>query len=178
MKMFLIAAWLSLAAVGLALLFLYRTLSLRQHGEISLDQCLVLQPERYQVMERLFPETDFRFLSTQPGFSPQMGRRFRAERRRIFRVYLRNLRKDFGRMALAVQTLIVHAAEDRGDLAAALMRQRLLFVVRMIAIEARLLLHAVGVGMIDVGGMVEAAETMQVQIRLLLAAAQAAPAKA
>ncbi len=172
MNTFLIAALLSLAPVGLALLFLYRTLALRQHGEPVFDQCLVLPPERYRLMERLLHESDFRFLATQPGFSPQMGRRFR----RIFRGYLRNLRKDFGRMSLALRALIVHAAEDRGDLAAALMRQRLLFMLGMLAIEARLLLHAVGVRMVDVGDMVESFETMQVQIRLLLAPAQAARA--
>jgi hypothetical protein len=169
MNTFLIAALLSLAPVGLALLFLYRTLSLRQHGETDFDQCLVLPPERYRLMERLLHESDFRFLATQPGFSPQMGRRFRAQRRRIFRGYLRNLRKDFGRMSLALHALIVHAAEDRGDLAAAVTRQRLLFMLGMLAIEARLLLHAVGVRMVDVGDMVESFETMQVQIRLLLA---------
>ena len=176
MNIFLIAALLSLAPVGLALLFLYRTLSSRPDREISFDQCLVLPPERYRVMERLLSESDFRFLATQPGYSPQMGRRFRAQCRRIFRGYLRNLRKDFGRMSLAIQALIVHAAEDRGDLAAALMRQRLMFMLGMFAIEARLLLHAVGVGAVDVGDMVESFETMQVQIRLLLVPAQAARA--
>lgn len=127
-------------------------------------------------MERLLNEGDFRFLATQPGFSPQMGRRFRAQRRRIFRSYLRNLRMDFGRMSVAVQALILHAAEDRGDLAAALMRQRLMFTLGMLAIEARLLLHAVGVAAVDVGDMVESFETMQAQIRLLMIPAQSAQA--
>jgi hypothetical protein len=170
----LISALLSLVPIGLALLFLYRTLSLRQQGEISFDRCLALPPEKYRVMERLLHESDFRFLATQPGFSPQMGRRFRAQRRRIFRSYLRNLRKDFGVMSLAVQALILHAGEDRGDLAVALMRQRLVFMLGMLAIEARLLLHAVGVGAVDVGDMVESFQAMQAQIRVLLVPAQAA----
>ena len=121
-------------------------------------------------MERLLDERDFRFLASQPGLSPQMGRRFRAQRRCIFRVYLRNLRNDFGRMSLAVSGLMVHAAEDRGDLAAALIGQRTFFMLGMLAIEARLLLHAVGVGTIDVSGMVESFETIQLQIRLLVPA--------
>ena len=127
-------------------------------------------------MERLLNDSDFRFLATQPGFSPQLGRRFRTQRRRIFRSYLRNLRKDFGAMSLAVQALILHAGEDRGDLAAALMRQRLVFMLGMLAIEARLLLHAFGVGAVDVGDMVESFEAMQAQIRLLMVPAQAAQA--
>ena len=79
-------------------------------------------------------------------------------------------------MSLAVQALIVHAAEDRGDLAAALMRQRLLFMAGMLAIEARLLLHTFGVGAVDVRDMVASFETMQMQIRLLAVPAQAAQA--
>ena len=160
--------------IGLLLLFFYRTLSLRQQGDISFDQCL-FPPDKYRVMQRLLHESDFRFLATQPGFSPQIGRRFRAQRRRIFRSYLRNLRKDFGVMSLAVQALIVNADEDRGDLAAALMRQRFLFMLGMLAIEARLLLHAVGVGAVDAEDMVESFRAMQAQIRVLLVSAQAAP---
>jgi hypothetical protein len=174
MNLVLIAALLSLVPIGLLLLFLYRTLSVRQQGEISFDQCL-FPPEKYRVMGRLLHESDFRFLATQPGFSPQIGRRFRTQRRRIFRGYLRNLRKDFNSMSLAVQALIVHAGEDRGDLAVALMRQRLVFMLGMLAIEARLLLHAVGVGAVDVGDMVESFQAMQAQIRVLLVPAQAAP---
>jgi hypothetical protein len=125
-------------------------------------------------MERLLREDDFRFLAGQPGFSPKMGRRFRAGRRRVFRSYLRHLRKDFQRMSLAAQALIIHAAEDRRDLAATLIRVRLLFAVGMLAIETRLLLHTVGVGTVEVSGLVESFETMQGEIRLLLATPQAA----
>jgi len=175
MNIFLTGALLSLAPIGLLFLFLYRTLSLRRQGKISFDKCL-LPPEKYRVMERLLHESDFRFLAAQPGFSPQMGRRFRTQRRRIFRSYLRNLRKDFGVMSLAVQDLIVHSGEDRGDLATALMRQRLVFMLGMLAIEVRLVLHAVGWGAVDVGDMIESFQAMQAQIRLLLVPAEGAPA--
>ena len=77
-------------------------------------------------------------------------------------------------MSLAVQAIILHAAEDRRDLAAAIIRSRLLFAVGMVAIETRLLLHMVGVGTVDVSRVVESFETMQAEIRLLLAAPQAA----
>ena len=70
--------------------------------------------------------------------------------------------------------LIVHSAQDRGDLAAKLMRQRLLFGLGMAAVEARLLLHAVGVGTVDVRGLVGSLEAMQEQIRLMLATPQTA----
>jgi hypothetical protein len=163
-----LAALLALAPIGLALVYLFRTLSSRTNPEAALDQSLVLSLDKYRPMERLLLEDDFRFLASQSGFSAQLGRRFRSQRRRIFRGYLTNLKRDFGRVSVALQTLIVHSAEDRGELASALIRQRLMFALGMLAIEGRLLLHAAGVGTVDVRGLVESLETMQGQIQLLL----------
>ena len=176
MNIIVIAALLVLALVGLVLVFLYRVLASRPSANLAVDQCLALSLEKYRPMERLLLEDDFRFLASQPGFSPQLGRRLRADRRRIFRGYLRNLKRDFSRVSLALQTLILHSVEDQGDLAASLTRQRLMFAVGMLAVEGRLLLHAAGVGKVDVRGLIESLETMQGQIRLLLAPPQTAPA--
>jgi hypothetical protein len=174
MSVFLIVATLALVPVAAALVFLFRALSLPQRAQVSLEECLTPAPGKYRPMERLLRENDLEFLSAQRGYTPELGRRFRAGRRRVFRAYLRTLRADFGRVALMLQTLIVHSAEDRGDLAAGLVRQRLLFAAGMLAIEARLLLHAFGVNAVnvDVRGMVESLEAMQVQMRQLLAPPQ------
>ena len=131
-------------------------------------------------MERLLLADDFQFLASQPGYSAKLGNRFRTERRRVFRAYLRNLQRDFTRLSLTFQTLIVHSAEDRGDLAAGLVRQRLLFAFTMLAIEGRLLLHAAGVNSVtvDVAGMVESLETLQGQMRMLLTPPEGAMAAA
>src|SRR5262245_16680081 len=135
MNNLVVAALLSLAPVALALVFLYRKLSSQPDFEVAVDQCLVLSLEKYRPMERLLQEDDFRFLAAQPGFSPQLGRRFRTERRKIFRGYLRNLRRDFRRLSAAFRILIVHSVEDRGDLAASLMRMRVMFGLGMLAVE-------------------------------------------
>jgi hypothetical protein len=176
MNIFVIAAVLSLGPIAVALVFLYRKLSSQPDSEVALDQCLVLSLEKYRPMERLLQEQDFRFLAAQPGFSPRLGRRFRTERRRIFRGYLRNLRKDFGRVSLAFRVLIVHSVEDRGDLAQSLMRLRVMFVLGMLAVEGRLLLHAAGLGTVNVGGLVESLETMHAQMRMVLIPPQATTA--
>src|SRR5882672_9338967 len=176
MNILVVAALLSLAPFALALVFLYRKLSSQPDSEVAVDQCLVLSIEKYRPMERLLQEDDFRFLAAQPGFSPQLGRRFRTERRKVFGGYLRNLRKDFGRLSMALRVLIVHSVEDRGDLAASLMRLRLTFALGMLAVEGRLLLHAAGVGVVNVRGLVESLETMQAQIQILLTPPQAAMA--
>ena len=176
-NIFLTVALLALAPIGLAVILLYRTLASRHNGETPMDQSLVLEPGKYRPMERLLQEEDFLFLSTQPGFSTRLGRRFRTERRRVFRAYLRSLKIDFGRVSKACQMLVIHAAEDRGDLARSIIRQRFLFGLGIFAIEARLLLHAAGVGTVDVRGLVESLETMQCQIQALLTPPQAAMAR-
>ena len=178
MNLSLSIALLALAPVGLALVFLYKVLLSRHNSQTSVDQCLVLSLEKYRPMERLLREEDFRFLSAQPGFSAQLGRRFRAQRRQVFRGYLRSLRKDFGSLFRACQMLMVHAAEDRGDLAKILVRQRLMFAMGMLAVEGRLLLHVAGIGAVDVRELVGCLEAMQTQIRLTLAPLQTATALA
>jgi hypothetical protein len=168
MNIYVIAALLALGPIAVALMFLHRTLASQPDLSASMDELVVPSPAKYRPMERLLQEDDFRFLAGQPGFTPQLGRRLRTERRRIFRGYLRNLRNDFARAAAACQLLIVHSAEDRGDLAAGLMRQKLAFGVGMLAVEGRLMLHAAGAGPVDVRGLVESLETMQSQMRVLL----------
>src|SRR5438034_7659684 len=153
MNNLVVVALLSLAPVALALVFLYRKLSSQPDSGVAVDQCLVLSLEKYRPMERLLQEDDFRFLAAQPGFSPQLGRRFRTERRRIFRGYLRNLRKDFSRLSSAFRILIVHSVEDRGDLASSLVRLRVMFSLSMLALEGRLLLRTAGVGVVTVSGL-------------------------
>jgi len=175
-NIFMIVALLALAPLGLAFVVLYRTLASRQNAEVPMDQSLALAPGKYRPMERLLQEEDFRFLSSQPGFSARLGRRFRTERRRVFRAYLRSLSMDFSRVSQACQMLVIHAAEDRGDLAKGIMRQRLLFALGILAVEGRLLLHAAGVGTVDVHGLVESLEAMQAQIQMLLTPPQAAMA--
>jgi hypothetical protein len=177
MNIFVISALLALAPIGLAVVFLYRTLASRQNIDVPMDELLVLSPDKYRPMTRLLQEEDFRFLSSQPGFSPRLGRHFRTERRRIFRGYLRSLSKDFARVSLACQMLIIHASDDRGDLATSLIRKRLMFRFGMVAIQGRLLLHTAGVGTVDVRGLVESLETMQAQIQMLLTPPQAAMAR-
>jgi hypothetical protein len=180
MNTIVVVALLAFVPIGGALLFFFRTLSSRRNSDMSRSGSLVLSPGKYRPMERLLQQDDFRFLSTQPGYSPDMGRRFRVERRRIFRAYLRSLKRDFARISLALRTLILHSAEDRGDLAAAVVRQRLMFAAGMFAVEGRLLLHAAGVSSVevDVRGLVASLETMQDQMRALLSPPQTALAGA
>jgi hypothetical protein len=173
MNIYVVAAVLTLAPIGVALVLLYRTLASRKDFSDSIDQLLVPTTGKYRPMERLLGEEDFRFLAAQPGFSPKLGRRLRVERRQIFRGYLRSLSRDFQSISAACRMLVVHSAEDRAELASSLMRQQLMFNMGMLAVEGRLILHAAGIGTVDVHGLVESLETMQMQVRILLSPPQA-----
>ncbi len=177
MNLFIVVALVALVPVVAALVYVLRAIS-SQSADMPADGNLVLAPGKYRPMERLLRADDFEFLAAQPGYSAKLGRRFRSERRRIFRSYLKSLKFDFNSMSLAFQTLIVHSAEDRGDLAAGLIRQRLTFAFAMLAVEGRLALHAAGVNSVavDVSAMVQSLETMQDQMRMLLAPPQGAMA--
>ena len=54
--------------------------------------------ERYRPMGLLLDEGEFRFLAGLPGYSKDLGRRFRRERVRIFRGYFARLKRDFHRL--------------------------------------------------------------------------------
>ncbi len=172
MNIVLTAALLTLAPVGLALFFLSRAILARRESSFRMEEIPVLSPRKYRPMERLLREEDFQFLAAQPGYTPRLGRRFRSERRRLFRGYLRSLGKDFRQVTLACHSLLIHSADDRKDLASAILRQRLTFRLAMLGVEGRLLLHAAGVGTVDVSGLVESLETMQEQIRSMVSMPQ------
>lgn len=130
---------------------------------------------RYRPMERLLSEEDYEFLATQRGYDPSIGKRLRSERRRIFRGYLRSLKKDFGRLEAALRLFVVNAAEDRPDLAKALLKQRLAFTVGVLAVECRLILHGLGIGTVDVRTLLDSLDSMRTQIGQLALARQPSP---
>jgi hypothetical protein len=116
-------------------------------------------------MERLFVEEDYDFLAEQPGFHPGIYRKLQAERRRVFRHYLRCLRRDFDRLSAGAKVVLVHAAEDRPDLATTLFKQRCLFNYAMAVVQVRLVLQTMGIGRVDVQRLVSPLEAMRSQLR-------------
>jgi len=120
MNIFSIATLLSVVPIGLLLLFLYRTLSLRQQGEISLINAY-FRPKSTGLMGRLLDESDYP-LSRQParifaangpkvphpapGVFPQLPAQF--------------IERTSGVMSWLSRLSYCTRAEDRGDLAVAL----------------------------------------------------------
>jgi hypothetical protein len=130
-------------------------------AEILSQDCLAA---RYRPMFRLLDESDCGFIAS--GFPGNANlRRFRAERRSLFRVYLRNLGADHSRIVGAIRDLLVQSQLDRPDLAKALYRCQLMFALAMIMVEFKLQLHALGIGTVDVRSLVAAVEGLQLQLQ-------------
>lgn len=153
-----------------------RLVSARRFDSFSPEWLSRFSLAKYRPMERLLNEEDYVFLSSQRGFDPRISRRLRSERRKIFRHYLSCLRKDFSRLESALRLYMVCASEDKPALAKAVLRQRLVFTFAVTAVECRLLLHGLGIGAVDVRGVVAPLEAMRVQLGQLAMVRQAAAA--
>ena len=126
------------------------------------QECFI---ERYRPMFRLLDESDFAFIhSGVPGRS-QLLRHFRAERRSLFRVYLRDLGADHTRIVRAMHNLLVESNIDRPDLAKALYRCQFTFGLAMLSIEFSLFRYALGIGTVDVRSLFSAVEGLQLQLQ-------------
>ncbi|HOK47963.1 MAG TPA: hypothetical protein PLK67_18600, partial [Bryobacteraceae bacterium] len=110
--------------------------------------------------------------AAQPGFHPKISKKLQAERRRVFRHYLRCLRRDFDRLSTAAKMVMLSASQDRPDLAGLLLKQRLIFNYAMLMVELRLALQTIGIGRGDVRRLLSSLETMREQLRQLTQAVQ------
>ena len=72
----------------------------------------------YTPMQRLLSPPDAAFLASRRGMKPSTLRRFRSDRRKIFRRYLRCLAFDFAQISAALRVVMVHSDYSRSDLAA------------------------------------------------------------
>jgi len=151
--------------MGAVLIYLFwRLVNGPKSLPVSVDWISDLSPARYRPMERLLSGEDYRFLASQPGFDRKMLRRVASQRRKIFRAYLASLRNEFNQVAAALRLIMTYSAQDRPDLAGILYRQQLLFALGMLAVEGRLVLHACGLGTVDVRGLVGTMENIRLEL--------------
>ncbi len=127
-----------------------------------------LSAERYRPMLRLLDAEDLEFLRSQPGFTPRMANRLRAQRCQIFRGYLRCLSADFERVCAAVKVLMVQSRHDRPDLAGALIRSQAMFACAMLAVRCRVFLYRWGICSVDVRALVGIFDSMRLELRSLV----------
>ncbi len=114
--------------------------------------------DAYRQAEMLLSEDDFEFLKKQPGYAPEIGAHWKRERRRIFRMYLRELTTDFYRLHQMAREMVANAGAESAPLVGTLIRQQIAFSVALGILEGRLALHAMGIGRVDVRSLVDLVE--------------------
>ena len=173
MSLILFLGTLILVLLVPAFVFLFRKMvSREQCASFTMDWFDNFSVSRYKPMERLLEERDFEYLESCAGYTRRMGRKMRADRRKLFRSYAHSLDRDFTRVCTAIKLLMIHSHVDRPDLFALLFRTRASFLMGLLSVEVRLGLHACGLGTVDVRGIVDSLDTMRVQLRDLVQIAQ------
>ncbi len=127
---------------------------------------------RYEPMAHLLGDEDLEFLKAQPGFRPELGREFRRGRRRIFRLYLQELDRDFRRLHAHARAVVASLPAEHSAMVGVLLRGQVRFWYEMAVLEMRLTFHWAS-GSVDARGLVEAIGAMQAEINRLSAPAAA-----
>lgn len=125
--------------------------------------------ERYRPMLRILSEEDLGFVRGNRA----LMRKIRTRRREIFRGYLRCLTKDYARLLSGLRRTMVQSGVDRPDLAGAIAKNRFHFALALCRIEVHLQLHALGIGKVDVSGLVEALDALRGVVNIMTPAAGA-----
>jgi hypothetical protein len=132
----------------------------------TIDNGAEFSLERYRPMKRLLGDEDIVFLESQPGYRPAMGAQLKRERRRIFRLYLGDLKHDFHRLHAQARALAAGSGEASSDLVQLLLRQQLTFLRATTLLEMRLALSAVGIGAVDVRPLLAMVDGMRQDLAL------------
>jgi hypothetical protein len=164
--MLLIAMAIALVVVCFAGLF-WRLASRFDAQQCTADWLDSFSLEGYAPMERLMDRSDVAFLTSQPGYRPEIGKRLMSERRKIFRAYLRLLVRDFNQFIRIGKLMVVYSNRDQQEFALILRRQQLKFYGRVCALQLQLALYPLGWTSVDAHGLLAALGAMRMNVQQL-----------
>jgi hypothetical protein len=136
----------------------------RRKSRTRVEESVGFSIGRYLPMQRLLSDDDFTFLASQPGYQRKIGTQWKRERKRIFRLYLNELKADFHRLHADARLMAANADAESSELVAILMRQQIAFWRAIASLEVRLALRAAGIGRIDVAPLLEMLESMRLDL--------------
>jgi len=164
--MTLVLAWVITVGSLIFLLWVLARMLLRRRSAATQDSDETdgFSLDRYQPMGRLMAEEDLVFLKSQPGYRAEIGERWKRERRRIFRMYLAELKADFRRLHAHARELVAASGADSSALVEVLMKQQVMFLMATTALEFRLALQWIGIGRVDITPLIKLVEAMRVDL--------------
>ena len=122
---------------------------------------------KYVPMQRLLDGADFAFLAAQAGGNMAAAKRLRAEHKRIFGEYMRQLNGDFHRLVTLANVMVVCSNEDRAELAHDIWNQRMNFYRAFCALRLDMALAPFGLAVPDVSALLGTLGDMQSRVRSL-----------
>jgi hypothetical protein len=128
--------------------------------------------ERYQPMARLLSGEDAESLRQSTG-CPKVVDSWERSRRRIARLYLRELAVDFHRLHAKARALVAESPEQYSVLLPVLFNQQLAFRWALLMIEVRLAFGGLNVTSARVQRLIGAIEAMQREVSRVAAASAA-----
>ncbi|MBL8242522.1 MAG: hypothetical protein JNM66_34165 [Bryobacterales bacterium] len=120
---------------------------------------------RYLPMRRLLAAEEEEYWMQSTDGAPSRLAAFRAERRRLFREYLRLISADFGRLSQGVRLSIVHANADRSAEIAHLMSLEWSLRKLLWQAELNLMFHWLGVKPVDATELINALQGFEFSLR-------------
>lgn len=128
--------------------------------------------ERWRPMLRLINGQDEAFVRQQVR-CPQVAAQWEKDRRRIIRLYLREVASDFRGLHHAARQMVAHSPEQFSGLVPVLFRQEVSFWRALIWIELRLSFGTFGLPAISAESLLRAMEETQREIHRAMAPARA-----
>jgi hypothetical protein len=156
--------------IGALILTLHKISLFGTRMPVTTDWIDALSPEHYRPMLRLLDRADFEFIRSQPGCTRRTLAVLRRQRVQVFRGYLNELSRDFGRTCAAVRILLAQSNTDRPDLASTLVRSQLTFALGMVAVQVRVGLFSLGIGTVSGADLVRLLDGLRIELRTLVPA--------
>jgi hypothetical protein len=123
---------------------------------------------RYSVLASLLQPRDFEFLRTQPGYTPELSTRLKADRLKIAESYLSQLERDVRLLLNFANHALALSGADPDGLSAFLLKQELNFAARLAFLRAEITLMKVGlVHQISFDNLLEGLRPLVLQSRIL-----------
>ena len=159
------------AALIIGLILALRNLALGESElPVTAEWISELSTDRYRPMMRLLDPDDLEFLRSQPGYTPEMESRLRAQRCQVFRGYLRCLNLDFRRVGTALKIIMSQSEHDRGDLATILLHHQVQFALGLQVVRVRLQFYQWGIGHVDAASLLTIFDLMRIELGGLMPA--------
>jgi hypothetical protein len=173
----LLSATLIALVAGVLCFRMLRKLTNPQVTSRDLDSWIDINFASNRPMERLLDPTEFEFLRKR-GLNKERIEQLRAQRRQLFRMYLRRLTMDFNTVCSTLSEMLVNSAVDRPDLARTIGEQRMLFYRKLVEVEVRLRLSALGFDMAPTLDLIRPLQMLHEECSRLIPAALPAGAGA